>query len=67
MVCDLKILEEKFNIYGGVIVLGYLIGVFGVCIIVLLLNELKYENKYIGVVFLCVGGGIGIVIIFEKV
>lgn len=63
---DLKIPEEKLNIYGGAIALGHPIGASGARIIASLLNELKHENKHIGVASLCVGGGIGIAIILEK-
>lgn len=38
--CELGIDEDKFNILGGVIVLGYLFGMMGVCIIIMLLNNL---------------------------
>lgn len=37
---DLCILYEKVNVNGGVCVLGYLIGVLGVCLIVMLLGVL---------------------------
>ncbi|EHL2683108.1 acetyl-CoA C-acyltransferase, partial [Listeria monocytogenes] len=63
---DLKIPEEKLNIYGGAIALGHPIGASGARIIASLLNELKHENKHIGVASLCVGGGIGIAIILER-
>lgn len=64
---DLKIPEEKLNIYGGAIALGHPIGASGARIVVSLLNELKHEDKHTGVASLCIGGGIGIAIIIERV
>ncbi|MDT0048371.1 thiolase family protein [Listeria cossartiae subsp. cayugensis] len=63
---DLEIPEEKLNIYGGAIALGHPIGASGARIIASLLNELKHENKHLGVASLCIGGGIGIAIIVER-
>ncbi|EAG1709254.1 thiolase family protein [Listeria monocytogenes] len=63
---DLKIPEDKLNIYGGAIALGHPIGASGARIIASLLNELKHENKHLGVASLCIGGGIGIAIIVER-
>ncbi|ELY0461724.1 thiolase family protein [Listeria innocua] len=64
---DLKIPEEKLNIYGGAIALGHPIGASGARIVVSLLNELQHEDKHTGVASLCIGGGIGIAIIIERV
>lgn len=63
---DLEIPEEKLNIYGGAIALGHPIGASGARIVASLLNELKHENKHLGVASLCIGGGIGIAIIVER-
>lgn len=63
---DLKIPEEKLNIYGGAIALGHPIGASGARIVVSLLNELKHENKQVGLASLCIGGGIGIAIVIER-
>lgn len=50
------------------IVLGYLVGVLGNRIMVILLyNMLRNENYNIGLVSLCIGGGMGIFVIFKKV
>lgn len=56
----LKEFELNFNIVnvnGGVIVIGYFIGVSGVRILVILLYEMKRSGYGVGCVLLCVGGG----------
>lgn len=63
---DLNIPAEKLNIYGGAIALGHPIGASGARIVVSLLNELKHENKQVGLASLCIGGGIGIAIVIER-
>lgn len=64
---DLEIPEDKLNIYGGAIALGHPIGASGARIVVSLLNELKHENKQTGLASLCIGGGIGIALVIERV
>lgn len=63
---DLKIPENKLNIYGGAIALGHPIGASGARIVVSLLNELNHENKETGIASLCIGGGIGIAMVVER-
>lgn len=55
----------KVNVNGGVCVFGYLLGLFGLCIIVILLYVLKCIGGKKGVVVLCIGGGEVIVIVVE--
>lgn len=64
---DFRLLVEKVNIYGGVCVLGYLIGVFGVCIVVMLFGVLKKYGMKCGVVLLCIGGGEVMVLVVELI
>jgi len=45
------------NVNGGVIVMGYLIGMLGVRIMLYLVFELKWCGGGVGVVVLCGGGG----------
>lgn len=56
------------NVNGGVIVLGYLLGVIGVMLIVCLFNEMGrcFDSCY-GMVMMCIGVGMGVVVIFEYV
>lgn len=53
------------NVNGSGVGFGYLIGCIGVCIIVSLIYELKRCGLEKGIVFLCVGGGIGVVLFIE--
>lgn len=57
----------KVNVNGGVIVIGYLIGVFGVCVFVSLLYEMKCCGSVKGLVIFCIGGGMGVVFCVECV
>lgn len=56
---------DVVNVNGGVCVLGYLIGVFGVWIMVILLYVMCVCNVQCGMVVICIGGGEVIVIGFE--
>lgn len=47
--CEIGVLYEKVNVNGGGIVFGYLIGVMGMCILVMMFNELE-----------CIGGCYGL-------
>lgn len=53
------------NVNGGVIVIGYFIGVLGVCILNILLFEMKCCEVKKGLVILCIGGGMGVVMCLE--
>lgn len=53
------------NVNGGVIVIGYLIGVLGVWILNMLLFEMKWCDVQKGFVILCIGGGMGVVMCLE--
>lgn len=60
-------IDEKINFNGGVIVLGYLLGCFGVCISIMLLNLMECKDVQFGLVMMCIGLGQGIVMVFEWV
>ncbi|HHW01321.1 MAG TPA: thiolase family protein [Thermoanaerobacterales bacterium] len=57
---------ERTNIYGGAISLGHPIGATGAKLVTTLINALRQENKHIGMVTLCVGGGQGEAMIIER-
>lgn len=64
--CELGISEEVINVNGGVIVMGYLLGVIGGMFVSMVLDELECcELKCVMILF-CVGGGMGIFIIIER-
>ena len=54
------------NVNGGAIALGHPIGASGSRIVVTLLHEMKRRNAKKGVAGLCIGGGMGIAMCFER-
>ncbi|NCB74337.1 MAG: acetyl-CoA C-acetyltransferase [Clostridia bacterium] len=59
---------NKVNVNGGAISLGHPIGASGARIIVTLLHEMqKRSDVKKGLATLCIGGGMGVATIFEKV
>lgn len=61
---ELKLDPKKINPRGGAISLGHPVGASGCRILVTLLHELEAGQK--GVATLCVGGGMGVTSIVEK-
>ena len=58
---------EKVNVNGGAIAIGHPVGCSGARIIVTLLHEMaKRDNAKKGLATLCIGGGQGVTMIFEK-
>ena len=65
---DLKFDMSKVNVNGGAIALGHPVGASGARIIVTLLHEMmKRPEAKRGLATLCIGGGMGVAAIFEKV
>ena len=65
---ELKFDMSKVNVNGGAIALGHPIGCSGARIIVTLLHEMmKRPEARRGMATLCIGGGMGVATIFEKV
>ena len=59
---------DKVNVNGGAISIGHPVGASGARIIVTLLHEMqKREDAKRGLATLCIGGGMGVATIFEKV
>ncbi|HLG41780.1 MAG TPA: acetyl-CoA C-acetyltransferase, partial [Planctomycetota bacterium] len=52
---------------GGAIALGHPIGATGARIVVTLLHEMRRRNAKRGLATLCVSGGLGMAVAFEKV
>lgn len=63
---DLAWDKEKVNIGGGAIALGHPIGASGCRILVTLLHHLERTGKKTGLATLCVGGGMGVATIVER-
>lgn len=64
---ELNVPEEKINPMGGAIALGHPIGATGAILTVKILHELARTNGKYGLVTLCIGGGMGIAAIFERI
>jgi acetyl-CoA C-acetyltransferase len=64
---DLNIDETKINVNGGAIAMGHPLGATGAMLMGTLIDELERQNKETGLVTLCVGGGMGIATIIERV
>jgi len=64
---DLGVPEEKINVNGGAIALGHPLGATGCMILGNLIDELEARNLRRGLATLCVGGGMGIATIIERV
>jgi len=63
----LKFNRDIANVNGGAIALGHPVGATGTRIIVTLLHEMKRRNLTTGLASLCIGGGQGATIIFERI
>ena len=57
--------EERVNVNGGAIALGHPLGASGSRIAVSLLHEMQKRNTQRGIASLCIGGGMGIAMLFE--
>jgi acetyl-CoA C-acetyltransferase len=63
---EFPIPDDKLNVNGGAIALGHPIGASGAVLTVKLLHELERRNASLGLVSLCVGGGMGIAMVVER-
>ena len=62
----LKFDRDKVNVNGGSIALGHPIGATGARIVVTLAHELKKRNVNKGIAGLCVGGGMGMAMLIDR-
>ncbi len=62
----LGITEDRLNIHGGAIALGHPFGMTGVRIMTTLLNALRRTDSTLGLETMCVGGGQGMAMVFER-
>ncbi len=63
----LDTMEDKVNIYGGAIALGHPLGCSGTRISNTLLNVMENNDANIGLATMCIGMGMGISTIFERI
>jgi acetyl-CoA C-acetyltransferase len=63
---ELGIDPSRLNVNGGAIAVGHPFGMTGARIATTLINSLQFHDKTIGVETMCVGGGQGMAMIFER-
>ena len=63
---DLKIDIDKLNVHGGAIALGHPFGMTGARITGTLINGLRSTDRTIGLETMCVGGGMGMAMVIER-
>ncbi|HAT31522.1 MAG TPA: acetyl-CoA C-acetyltransferase [Janthinobacterium sp.] len=63
---EMKVPEEKVNVNGGSIALGHPLGATGCMLLGTLIDELEARQLKRGLITLCVGGGMGIATIVER-
>jgi acetyl-CoA C-acetyltransferase len=64
---DLGVSHDQVNVNGGAIALGHPLGATGAMLIGTLIDELERTGKSTGLASLCIGGGMGIATIIERV
>ncbi|HET9860782.1 MAG TPA: acetyl-CoA C-acetyltransferase [Nocardioidaceae bacterium] len=64
---DLDLPHEKVNVNGGAIAMGHPLGATGAMILGTLVDELERRDLRYGLATLCVGGGMGIATIVERI
>ncbi|MCA1217531.1 acetyl-CoA C-acetyltransferase [Streptomyces sp. 8L] len=58
---------DRVNVNGGAIALGHPLGATGAMILGTLVDELERQDKRFGLATLCVGGGMGVATVVERV
>ncbi|WP_353848871.1 acetyl-CoA C-acetyltransferase [Arthrobacter sp.] len=64
---DLGIPEEKLNVNGGAIAMGHPLGATGAMILGTVIDELERRDARRAVITLCIGGGMGVATLIERV
>jgi len=64
---EMGVEHERLNVNGGAIALGHPLGATGAMLVGTLLDELERRQLKRGLVTLCVGGGMGIATIIERI
>jgi acetyl-CoA C-acetyltransferase len=64
---DLKLPEEKVNVNGGAIAMGHPLGATGAMLVGTVVDELERRQARRALVTLCIGGGMGVATIIERV
>ncbi|ALJ21697.1 acetyl-CoA acetyltransferase [Microbacterium sp. No. 7] len=64
---DLDLPWEKVNVNGGAIAMGHPLGATGAMLVGTVLDELEHRGARRGLITLCIGGGMAIATIIERV
>jgi acetyl-CoA acyltransferase len=64
---DLRVPHERLNVNGGAIALGHPLGASGIRITATLLGELERRDATLGLATMCIGFGMAIATVFERV
>ncbi|HKD12108.1 MAG TPA: thiolase family protein, partial [Thermoanaerobaculia bacterium] len=63
---ELSLDLSRVNVHGGAIALGHPIGATGARIATSLLHEMRRRQVHLGIATLCVSGGMGMAVLFER-
>ncbi len=63
---ELKLDQEKVNIYGGAVSLGHPVGCSGTRIVVTLMTAMENKKSKYGMASICIGGGEALALIIER-
>ena len=63
---DLGIDDDRLNVNGGAIALGHPLGATGAMLLGTVIDELERRDGRYGLVTLCVGGGMGVATVVER-
>ena len=64
---DLNIPDEKLNVNGGAIAMGHPLGATGAMLVGTMVDELERRDARRALITLCIGGGMGVATIIERV
>jgi acetyl-CoA C-acetyltransferase len=64
---ELDLPAEKVNVNGGAIAMGHPLGATGAMLLGTLVDELERRDQRYGLATLCVGGGMGIATVVERI
>ena len=64
---NLNIPHDKINVNGGAIAMGHPLGATGAMLLGTVLDELERRNLRTGLIALCIGGGMGVATIIERI
>lgn len=64
---DIGIPDEKLNVNGGAIAMGHPLGATGAMILGTMVDELERRDARRAVITLCIGGGMGVATLIERI